>query len=73
MSSLGLNRCSLLVIFGTIFILVLYDYFNIDGKIIEKVEHWNKAVQWILYIVIGLMIVFISQKGVAAEFVYFQF
>jgi D-alanyl-lipoteichoic acid acyltransferase DltB (MBOAT superfamily) len=73
MSSLGLNRWSLLVIFGTIFILMLYDYFNINGKIIEKVERWNKVAQWVLYIVVGLMIVFISQKGVAAEFVYFQF
>jgi D-alanyl-lipoteichoic acid acyltransferase DltB (MBOAT superfamily) len=73
LSSLGLNRWILLFILITILILALYDYFNIDGKAIEKVGHWNKAVQWGLYIVVGLMIVFLSQKGVATDFVYFQF
>lgn len=72
-SSIGLGILELAIILGSVFVLMVYDYFNIDGEIINKISRMNKAFQWVLYIFLGLMIVFLSQKGVAAEFVYFQF
>ena len=33
----------------------------------------RKGVEWVGYVLLGLMIAFLSSKGVAAEFVYFQF
>lgn len=53
--------------------LAIFDFFNRDGNAIEKIGRWNRAAQWALYVVAGLAILFLSQKGMAAEFVYFQF
>ncbi len=44
---------------------------NNDG--ISVIETWKTPIRWLIYIAIGLIVVFFSQKGVAAEFVYFQF
>ena len=44
---------------------------NRDAReVLSEKKVW---VQWLVYIVIGLYVVFLSQKGVAAEFVYMQF
>ena len=44
---------------------------NRDAReVLSEKKAW---VQWLVYIVIGLYVVFLSQKGVAAEFVYMQF
>ena len=72
-SSLEIDKIDLLVIVVTIIILAVYDYLNYDGNFLQKFAEKNKVLQWIVYIVMGLLIVFLSQKGVAAEFVYFQF
>lgn len=55
--------------------LVIYDYvsarYDCDaGEILAKK---SSAIQWIVYVAIGCFVVFLSQKGVAAEFVYMQF
>jgi D-alanyl-lipoteichoic acid acyltransferase DltB (MBOAT superfamily) len=39
-------------------------------EVLSEKKAW---VQWLVYLVIGLYVVFLSQKGVAAEFVYMQF
>ncbi len=33
----------------------------------------NPAVEWVLFVMLGVLVVLFSQKGAAAEFVYFQF
>jgi len=55
--------------------LVMLDWFGArNGEdAIAITENWNKGSKWLFYIFLGLVIVFFSQKGVAAEFVYFQF
>ncbi len=63
----------LLPILIYIAILAAYDYLDYLGVAIAKIGETKKLFQWILYVSIGLIIVFCSQKGVAAEFVYFQF
>ena len=42
-----------------------------DG--LAAVEKWRKPLRWVFYGLLGLVVVFFSQKGIAAEFVYFQF
>lgn len=72
--ALGLNDTAVLVyILGLIFILMLYDYLNKDTDLILTVTQKHPAFQWCFYTVLGLFVVFFAQKGVAAEFVYFQF
>jgi len=53
-------------------VLAAYDIISQKDKIRDKLAN-NKIVQWIFYIVISLMIILMAQKGVAAEFIYFQF
>lgn len=72
-TKLNLNAAIMLQIIILILIVAIYDYFNKDEDIIECISHKNRFVRWSAYVIIGLLIVFYSQKGVGAEFVYFQF
>lgn len=71
--NLGLRPGELIIIIITIVLLSIYDYFNCDGEGVLRVSKLKKTCRWALYIVCGLLIVFLSQKGVPTEFVYFQF
>lgn len=55
--------------------LILCDYFSgrADCNTVELLSKKHSIVQWSFYVLIGLIVVFMSQKGVAAEFVYMQF
>lgn len=55
--------------------LFVFDYLGAKNNLeaIEIVERWNGLSRWLFYLAMLLIIVFFSQKGVAAEFVYFQF
>lgn len=44
-----------------------------DCDAVDLLSKKHSIVQWSFYVLIGLMIVFMSQKGVAAEFIYMQF
>ena len=71
---LGLNDPARLCYIGfLIVILGLYDYFNKEKDVIVLISKKHLILQWIFYIGLGLMVLFFAQKGVAAEFVYFQF
>lgn len=72
-SQLGLNPLKFLYVFGLIGLLAVYDFLNKDKDILNDVLSRRKWLEWIVYLVMGLLVVFFSQKGVAAEFVYFQF
>ena len=63
------------VIMTTVFVLIMavYDYVSLKVDIPEYFASKKKVFQWIFYIIIGLIIVFFSGKGVASEFIYFQF
>lgn len=55
--------------------LFVYDYISFkndeDGAVLMSAKkHW---IQWLIYIVMGCLIIMLSPKGAAAEFVYFQF
>lgn len=71
--SLGLDIISFSLILVPVLGLAVFDYFNFRDNAIERISRLKKGIQWGIYIAIGLLVIFISQKGVAAEFVYFQF
>lgn len=56
-----------------ILILVVYDYFSLTKDVILEISKKKAVFRWIIYICFGLIVLFFSQKGVATEFVYFQF
>ena len=72
-NTLGISTMKLLVIFGFIFILAVYDFFDRNSTLIQNLSKKPRIVSWIFYLCLGLIIIFCSQKGAAAEFVYFQF
>lgn len=72
-NSIGISNMKMLVIAGLIFILALYDFLDRDGTLIRKLSEKSAVIQWDVYLILGLLLIFCSQKGVAAEFVYFQF
>ena len=59
--------------FILLLLLCLFDYFSIRYDIITRIANANIIFRWFTYITIGIIITFVSQKGVATEFVYFQF
>lgn len=72
-TDIGFSKVMLLIVGVCVSMMAVYDYIFLKEDFTEVIAKKNKCMQWIFYIVIGLMIVFFSQKGVAAEFIYFQF
>ena len=70
---IGIDRDSLMLICGSIFLLAIYDYVSLSHDVIECIGKCNVLVRWSIYVLFVLVLVFFSQKGIAAEFVYFQF
>lgn len=71
--ALGIGKFKLAAIGLYIFLLMLYDAISLKIDFVEWMSKKNKILEWMFYISIGLMIVFLSKKEVAAEFIYFQF
>lgn len=72
-SSIGIGKAELFKDVLLILLLAVYDYLSLSRDVIAEVSKKKPVVRWSLYVCLGLIIVFLSQKGVAAEFVYFQF
>ena len=73
-SSLGLGTDMLILTGILILIMAVYDFIAVrKDDFTSWITSKNKTLQWICYVVIALIIVFFSKKGVAAEFIYFQF
>lgn len=72
-ADLGLGKDMLAVLGFFILIMGVYDYISLKKDFVEWISLKNKVVQWIFYVVIALIVIFFSKKGVAAEFIYFQF
>ena len=68
-----LSRADLVLLFLYVTILAVYDCLDYTGCAVRKLSAVSKIWQWTIYLCIGLMIVFCSQKGAPTEFVYFQF
>ena len=71
--NIGFDQYTQIVFFLSMLILFLYDYIDRNGSFNLWISRKSRCLEWAFYIIIGLLIVFISNKGVAAEFIYFQF
>ena len=72
-SDIGIEAEMLILIVIFILLLTIHDFMSVKKDFVEWITSKNKAIQWCFYLVLGLIIVFFSKKGVAAEFIYFQF
>lgn len=71
--SIGFTRTNLVVSIFSLALLLVYDYLSLTKDVINMITNKSLVLRWSLYIFFMLLIVFLSEKGVAAEFVYFQF
>lgn len=72
-AELEMNRYRMIYIMGLVMLLFIYDFCSLRFNVIDRISKMNLAIRWGCYIALLLIIIFFSQKGVAAEFVYFQF
>lgn len=70
---IGLWKADIAVYLPMLAVLFIYDCFDLEGDAIEKLGQKGKLLQWAVWLAVGLCTLIYSQKGVAAEFVYFQF
>ena len=70
---IGISRWVLIYLSLLIGILILIDIVWYKYDVIALLGRSNILVRWSCYIIIALLVVLFSQKGVATEFVYFQF
>ncbi len=71
--ALDINGFRLLYLGMLILILAVIDFVTYKKGELKLICLKNKGIEWGIYIVLGVFIVLFAQKGVAAEFVYFQF
>lgn len=71
--SLGMGTMGLIKILLMILLLCVFDYVSLTKDVIQEISSQKSFIRWTMYITLGLIIIFFSQKGIAAEFVYFQF
>lgn len=70
---IGMSKGGLLIVFSCyIAPLFWHDLIALRGESGRGFSA-NKRLEWVAYILLGLLIAFLAPKGVAAEFVYFQF
>lgn len=72
-ADMQMDRYILLYLLILILILVIYDFLSLKYDVIRKISEKKFVVRWACYIVFAVLIALLAQKGVAAEFVYFQF
>ncbi|MDY6400416.1 MAG: MBOAT family O-acyltransferase [Synergistales bacterium] len=70
---IGMDRFLFASFCITFFVMLMFDYFSREIDVITTLNNKNQILRWFAYIAIGMIIIFLSQKGVATEFVYFQF
>ncbi len=71
--ALDINGFRLFYLGMLILILVAIDFVTYKKGTLKLACMKNKGIEWGVYIILGVFIVLFAQKGVAAEFVYFQF
>ncbi len=72
-NDIGISVVRLIHLVTLIIILIVVDGINLRNNIVVKVNSQKVIVQWCVYLLLALITILFAQKGVAAEFVYFQF
>ena len=70
---LGMNNSTILAAGLSVLMLFVFDCISLKRDAIDFFSRKSLCVRWTGYIVFGLMVVFFSQKDIAADFIYFQF
>lgn len=72
-NDIGISVMRLIYLITLIVVLIIVDNINLRNDILVKINSQKVAVRWCIYLLLALMTILFAQKGVAAEFVYFQF
>lgn len=72
-NDIGISPTKLIYLAALIAVLFVIDRISLEGDVMKMVNAQKIGIRWSIYLFIALMVVFFAQKGVAAEFVYFQF
>lgn len=70
---LGVTAQELLFILLPLIPLCLYDLISLKTDVIAAISRQRFFIRWPIYILLLLAILLFSEKGVATEFIYFQF
>ena len=64
---------SMFGMFFSVVILGIYDYISLKQDVIALISRQNFLVRWLIYVLLLVVIALFSNKGIATEFIYFQF
>ena len=70
---LGLSRVSALGMLASVAVLALYDALSLKYDVITVFSRQKFFIRWPVYVLFLAVIALFSHKGVATEFIYFQF
>lgn len=70
---LGMEISTLLALTAGMLLLGIYDFISLKKDVITLISEKKAFVRWTVYVLMALVVIFFSQKGIAAEFVYCQF
>lgn len=70
---LGISPAAAAGMLLTVVLLSVYDYVSLKCDVIEALSRQKCFVRWPVYVLLLVTIVLFSPKGVATEFIYFQF
>ena len=54
-------------------VLGIYDWISLKQDVIELISRQKCFVRWPIYVLLLAVIALFSNKGIATEFIYFQF
>ena len=57
----------------SVVLLGIYDYISLKGDVIVAISKQKCFIRWPIYILLLVMIALFAPKGIATEFIYFQF
>ena len=57
----------------SVLVLALYDLLSLKGDVIAAFSRQKFFIRWPVYVLFLVVIALFSAKGVATEFIYFQF
>lgn len=70
---IGIDAWSLGTLVILLLLLLFYDYLSLELDVLRFMSRCSMGLRWMIYVAFIVLICVFSQKGVAAEFVYFQF
>ena len=70
---LGVSRIAAIGMFLSVLLLTAYDFVSLKCDVIAEFSRQKFFIRWPVYVLFLVVIALFSSKGVATEFIYFQF